>query len=75
MSHTGDSRTMIVTIPLITVGRDRLRHSLKFIDFDKEEYQVLHVIEEKKGKTFEIGTVHVLGHAKKLDIKRLGKVS
>jgi len=64
---------MIVTIPLLRT--DKEKHSLKFVDATKEEYNVLHVVEEKKGEKWELGTVEVLGLVNKLDVKRLARAS
>jgi len=64
---------MIVSIPLLRM--DKQKHSLKFVDVDKETYNVLHVIQEKKGEQWDMGQVEILGTARKLDLKRLGKAS
>jgi len=64
---------MIVTIPLLRT--DKEQHSLRFVDVSKEEYQVLHVTEERKGQKWELGTVEILGLVNKLDVKRLAKAS
>ena len=64
---------MIVTIPLLRIGKEQ--HSLKFVDVSKTEYNVLHVVEEKKGEKWELGTIEVLGMVNKLDIKRLARAS
>jgi len=69
---------MIINIPLrnpdVSEGLTK-RAFLKFIDVNDEEYNVLLVIEENKGKGWEQGEVHILGFAQKLDMKRLGKAS
>ena len=62
---------MIINIPLYKIGKKR--HSLKFVDVDKERYNVLLVMEIQKGNKWEFGEIEVLGHAMKSDIRRLGK--
>lgn len=65
---------MIIDIPLF-MTINKTRHILRFVDVDKESYNLLLVIEIKKGEKWEHGTIQLLGHAKKLDIKRLAKAS
>jgi len=65
---------MIIDIPLF-MTLNKTRHTLRFVDVDKEDYNIMLVIEVKKGEKWEYGTIQLLGHAKKLDIKRLAKAS
>lgn len=65
---------MIFDIPLF-MTINKTRHTLRFVDVDKERYNILLVIEIQKGEKWEYGAIQLLGYAKKLDIKRLAKAS
>lgn len=65
---------MIIDIPLLMTLK-KTRHTLRFIDVDKQRYNIMLVIEIAKGEKWEHGTIQLLGYANKLDIKRLAKAS
>lgn len=65
---------MIIDIPLF-MTINKTRHTLRFVDVDKGSYNIMLVIEVKKGDKWEHGTIELLGYAKKLDLKRLAKAS
>jgi len=67
-------KTMIIDIPLF-MTLNKTRHTLRFVDVDKERYNIMLVIEIEKGDKWEYGSIQLLGYAKKLDIKRLAKAS
>jgi len=64
---------MIIDIPLTKIGKTR--RTLRFVDVNKEHYNILLVIEKAKGEQWEFGEIQILGHANKLDLKRLAKAS